>query len=496
MHVGHLRSTIIGDSLCRFFENAGHEVLRVNHVGDWGTQFGMLLEYLRVRETQTGQDTFAYLNTLSLTDLTELYKASKKEFDADGTQEHPGDPEFKNKARKMVVALQSGKDEHARKVWQKLVEVSKRGFDRIYSILNISFESQTKLPGTGYCGESFYQDKIDDAIKSLGKLVQKRGEALLMFTGLQEAKQEPTPDHPDGEIPLFLRKSDGGFGYDSTDVAAVKFRIQELKADRVLYVTDAGQQTHFHMVFEAARQAGWSTKTKLNHVKFGLVLAKGGGKFKTRSGETVTLESLLQGARQKMREILLERMKQEKSTTGQFDQEKVETLSAAIGAAAVKYFDLRTNRTRDYEFDEDLMCSPDGDTAVYLMYAYARVCSIIDKATEASINNVVGYKAEGASDRERSVAMLLSRFNDVVDACLLTLSPHPLCGYLYSLASELSTFLTDDAERVWAKRAADSTEALQLEPKRGMHRLFLVRGVRSVLFEGLGLLGITPFERM
>ena len=496
MHVGHLRSTIIGDSLCRFFEHAGHEVLRVNHVGDWGTQFGMLVEYLRVREEKTGQDTLEYLNGLTLTQLTELYRQSKVEFDADGTPAHPGDPDFKNRARKMVVTLQSGKDARARKVWEKLVEVSKRGFDQVYKVLNISFENKTNLPGTGYCGESFYQDKIDDAIKALGKLVEKRGDALLLFTGLPEAKQQPSPDHPDGEIPLFLRKSDGGFGYDSTDIGAVKFRIDVLKANRVLYVTDAGQQTHFHMVFEAARKAGWTANTKLDHVKFGVVTAKGGGKFKTRSGETVTLMSLLESAQTKMYEILRARMQQEKSTTGNFDEQTAQQLSWAIGTAAVKYFDLRNNRTKDYEFDEEAMCSPDGDTAVYLMYAYARVCSIIDKANEALINDVVGYVAEGASDRERAVAVMLSRFSEIIETSMASLSPHHLCGYLYSLAADLSTFLTDDNERVWAKRAVDSNEPLKLEPARGKYRLFLVRAVREVLYEGLGLLGIVPYERM
>lgn len=492
MHVGHLRSTIIGDSLARLFEHMGNNVLRVNHVGDWGTQFGMLLEYLRLEESNSKVNTFDFLNGLSMTDLTKLYQQAKKAFDASD--------EFKSNARNMVVALQSGKDEHAREVWDKLVEVSKQGFETIYSRLDISFPDQG--PGTGYCGESFYQNQIDDAVKALGKLTKKKGDAVLLFTGLAEAKQEVSPDHPEGEIPLFLKKSDGGVGYDSTDVAAIRFRIEKLQADRIMYVTDSGQRLHFFMVFEAAKLAGWTHAKQgevvLDHVNFGVVKAKDGGKFRTRSGDTVTLDSLLESAKSKMKEILIERVKNEKTTTVKFDDAHIETLSAAIGYSAVKYFDLRTNRSTDYVFDEDLMCSPDGDTAVYLMYAYARICSILDKAADAGIHEKFGYTSVGASDRERLVAVSVSRFNETLEMAVWGLTPHVICGHLYSLASETNTFIVDKNERVWAKKAGPATdnEPDVIEPGRGLQRLLLLRAVKASLHQGLNVLGIQPFDRM
>lgn len=504
MHVGHLRSTIIGDSLCRLLEYASNQVLRVNHVGDWGTQFGMLLEYLKKKSLETSQDTLVMLENLTLSELNQLYRMSKEEFDRD--------EEFKQNSRKMVVNLQSGKDAYSRQVWEKLVEVSKQGFEGIYRKLNTSFHNSVdRSEGIGYCGESFYQKLIPETINSLASVTTKRGEAKLIFTNLPEAKQAKTEEHPDGEIPLWLQKSDGGFGYDSTDLAAIRYRCQELKANRIIYVTDAGQQLHFHMVFKVAENMQWLKPQsphgpRAEHVKFGVVTGKGGGRLKSRSGQAVSLDSLLTSAKQKMKEIRLQRFEKgqavgvskEEQLRGDAESTvSMEHLDETLGFAAVKYFDLRSNRIKDYEYDEDLMCSPDGDTAVYLMFAFARVCSIIDKAAEIGLDDAkTGYDVQGASHKERTVAMTISRFHEEVEHCLATLQPHFLCTYLYQLTSELSALLTDDHERIWAKREATSTEALSLDASRGYRRLILVRAARSVIFQGLGLLGIVPPERM
>lgn len=488
MHVGHLRSTIIGDSVSRFLAFAGHDVLKVNHVGDWGTQFGMLLHFLFTTVSPDEAVLLERIDGMTLGELTQLYRSSKEAFDAS--------EDFKVQAKLKVVELQQSKaGDRVRNVWAKLVEVSKRGFDSIYDRLKVSFDNPSlpkDTPGLGYCGESFYQSQIDSAIASVSKLTTKRGEAVLFFTGLAEAKQPPSEQNPDGEIPLFLRKSDGGFGYDSTDIAACKFRIEQLKADQIIYVTDGGQSLHFNMVFQAAHMAKWG-QCQLDHCKFGVVTVKGGGKFKTRDGPTVTLSGLMDDAQNRMREILLQRQED-----NQFTPQELDELSQAIGMAAIKYFDLRNNRIKDYGFDAELMCSPVGDTGVYLMYCYARVCSILDKGqVPTNAQDLVYDWSEHVSLRERNVALALSRFNEVVAGALEYLTPHPLCGYLYVLASEFSTFVTDDNERVWARRDKDDSSApIVLEANRGLQRYVLCKAMKSVLFEGLGLLGITPFNRM
>ncbi|KAH9254819.1 arginine-tRNA ligase [Batrachochytrium salamandrivorans] len=487
MHVGHLRSTIIGDSVSRFLMFAGHDVLKVNHVGDWGTQFGMLLHFLFTTVSPEETVLLNKIDQMTLSELTQLYRSSKEAFDAS--------EEFKVQAKLKVVELQQSKiGDKVRNVWAKLVEVSKRGFDSIYKRLKVTFDNPNQpenTPGLGYCGESFYQNQIDSAIASVNKLTTKRGEAVLFFTGLAEAKQPASETNPDGEIPLFLRKSDGGFGYDSTDLAACKFRIEKLKADQIIYVTDGGQSLHFNMVFQAAQMANWG-QCQLDHCKFGVVTVKGGGKFKTRDGPTVTLSGLMDDAQARMREILLQRQED-----NQFTSEELDELSQAIGMAAIKYFDLRNNRIKDYGFDAELMCSPIGDTGVYLMYCYARVCSILDKGQVSNAEELKYDWSEQVSIRERNVALALSRFNEVVAGALEYLTPHPLCGYLYVLASEFSTFVTDENERVWAKRDKDDVGApIVLESNRGKQRYVLCKAMKSVLFEGLGLLGITPFNRM
>lgn len=416
---------------------------------------------------------------------------AKERFDADA--------DFKVRAKHMVVELQSGRSAEARAIWQKLVEVSKRGFDRIYDLLDVRFPDRG--PGSGYCGESFYQDKIPGVISELeGKgLAQRDAEdSIIMFTGHERAKHLKQ-DGTMGEVPLILRKSDGGFGYDSTDVAAIRYRLQTLKADRLLYVTDAGQEQHFLLVFEAARLAGWiAPHQRVDHVKFGVVMQRGGGKFKTRSGETVTLMSLLDEARETMKSITLKRMAEEGSTTANMTEDEVERSAMAIGYAAVKYADLRNSREKDYEFDAERMLSPDGDTAVYLMYAYARLSSVVEKAEAAIASGFSAapsepYSAVGASVKERRLAVRVVRFADVLHDVDRFLLPHYLCGYLYQLSAESASFLTDDNERILTTRGANP---VQLEPTRGAQRLLLVKALKAVLLQGFTLLGVRPSGRM
>jgi arginyl-tRNA synthetase len=412
----------------------------------------------------------------------------------------------------MVVNLQSGTDPHARQVWKKLVEISKRGFEDVYQRLQVVFPDRG--PGTGYYGESAYQELIPAIIKELlheKKIAIQRDGAVMMFTGAPLAKVVNNDDGTEGEVPLILQKSDGGFGYDSTDMAAIKFRLKQLHCTRLLYVTDSGQEAHFQSIFAGAQLAGWVDENKrLEHIKFGVVTQKGGGKFKTRSGTTVTLVSLLDEARDKMKSLLLLRREKEKSTSAiklaTYDDTELNKLSAKLGYAAVKYADLRCSREKDYEFDLDHMLSFDGDTAVYLLYAYARVSSVIDRAegimnsnlvvtattstTTTNNNSTDQYNSIGTSLKERRLALRIARFPEIIRNVEFSLTPHSLCAYLYALSYETSTFLTDDNERVLMFNPD------RLEEKRGLQRLILVKAVKSTLYEGLGLLGIVPLERM
>mmetsp|Transcript_7409 Transcript_7409/g.20497 ORF Transcript_7409/g.20497 Transcript_7409/m.20497 type:complete len:576 (-) Transcript_7409:409-2136(-) len=342
MHVGHLRSTIIGETLCRALESFGVEIVRLNHVGDWGTQFGMLLTHLQ--DMQMGSN-------FAITDLQEFYKESKLRFDKDD--------DFKARAQSAVVLLQAG-DGQMRKLWEEICEISRQDFEEIYSILDMSLIER---------GESFYNDLIpcvlDDLVKK-GIAVENQG-ALCIFEN-----EESTP--------LICRKSDGGFNYASTDLAALWQRATQLKADQIIYVTDVGQGKHFNAVFDAANRAGWldtnrNTKIKLDHVGFGLVMGEDGKRFRTRSGGTVPLRSLLREAQSRCFESL-------RARNSALDNKELMEASHIMAIAAVKYADLHNNRLTNYVFSYDRMLDMKGNTAVYLLYTHARISTLLSRVED------------------------------------------------------------------------------------------------------------------
>jgi arginyl-tRNA synthetase len=375
MHVGHLRSTIIGDCMCRLLEFVQFDVMRVNHLGDWGTQFGMLITYLLEAFPNILQE------SPNISDLTAIYKSSKKRFDED--------TDFKERSRLNVVKLQSH-DPICYKIWQLLCEVSRQEFAKVYSLLDVTLDEY---------GESYYNPMIPSVIENLrNKGLVEEDEGMLVIK------------LPHFTIPLIVRKSDGGYGYDSTDMAALHYRLFELKRDWIIIITDAGQAPHFHMIFDAGKEAGWFKEVaetrsvqslaslkegrnntagnevseekkglvvpRVDHIGFGVVCGDDGKRFKTRSSETVRLIDLLNAARDRMKESLLQRASEGKAgiATNELDD-----AAAKIGYGAVKYFDLKQHPSTDYIFNYDRMLDTKGDTAVYLMFAYARLASILRK---------------------------------------------------------------------------------------------------------------------
>jgi arginyl-tRNA synthetase len=420
MHVGNLRSTIIGDALARILEWQGHEIIRVNHLGDWGTQFGMLIEYLVETGAGAGH---------SLGDLTRLYREARVRFDADA--------DFQRRARLRVVALQGG-DPLSRDLWRRLVAQSEEAFMGAYDRLGVTLE-----PGD-FVGESFYQDQLPSVLDELdakGLLVESDGALCAFPPGFAGREGEP--------LPLLVRKSDGGFGYAATDLAAVRHRVRELKADRLIYVVGAPQRIHFAMVFAVARMAGWLTpEVRAEHVDFGSILGTDGKMLRTRAGDSVKLSGLL-------------------------DEADARASSHEIGIAAIKYADLSSDRRSDYVFDWDRMLASTGNTGPYLQYAYARIRSMFQRAgTDAETGAVVvGEPAE------RALALALLGFEPAVLAAADRREPHRLAAYLHDLAAAFSVFY----ERCPVLRSAGVTRA---------SRLTLADRTARTLQEGLTLLGI------
>jgi arginyl-tRNA synthetase len=430
MHVGHLRSTIIGESLCRVLEFCGHDVTRVNHIGDWGTQFGMLISHLTETHPQFLD------NPPEIRDLTKFYQEAKRRFDTD--------PAFKSRAQAEVVKLQSGHPE-SRSAWQLLCKVSMQAFSQIYDRLDVHLDVK---------GESFYNDRIPTVIDELtttGLIQTDQGAKCLFVPGDTE--------------PLMVQKSDGGYGYDSTDLAAARYRLVEETADWVLYVVDVAQSSHFAKVFKAAEMAGWLVpgKNRMTHVAFGMVCGDDGKRFKTRSGDTVKLVDLLDEAVIRAKQVL-----QDKSPNLPPDQ--VQAIAEAVGYGAVKYADLHQNRLSNYVFSFDRMLDFRGNTAVYLMYAYARICSILAKV-ESSVPVEVSLKHKS----ELSLARQLARFPEVILEVVADLQLNRLCDYLYDLANAVAAFHRDC--RVLGDPAMVS-------------RLNLLKATQRVMETGLNLLGL------
>ncbi len=452
MHVGHLRSTIIGDCIARILEFQGHEVLRLNHVGDWGTQFGMLITYLR----EVAPAALTTADAIDLGDLVAFYKKAKARFDED--------PEFQVTARNEVVNLQSGSPETLR-AWNLLCEQSRKEFQIIYDVLNIQINER---------GESFYNPYLSAVVADLkvaGLLVEDHGAQCVFVDGFTNREGQP--------LPLIVQKSDGGFNYATTDLAALRYRITEDKAQRIIYVTDSGQSDHFAQVFQVAQKANWIPETvEITHVPFGLVQGEDGKKLKTRSGDTVRLRDLLDESVDRFGAILDARIAEEDRT--ELPEFKTNVATVA-GLSAVKYADLSQNRTSNYVFSYDKMLADRGNTAPYLIYAYARVQSIsrkgnIDFSTLTSTLQI-------REDAELMLAKHLLQLEEAIAAVGTELLPNRLCLYLFELSQKFNTFY-------------DACPVLKAEGDVKESRLILCDLTARSLKLGLGLLGIQTLDRM
>ncbi len=452
MHVGHLRSTVIGDALARVLELRGHTVIRQNHVGDWGTPFGMLIEHL----LDVGED--AATRELGVGELGAFYKAARKKFDEA--------PDFAARSRARVVALQGG-DAETRRLWSVLVDVSKRYFGSIYERLGV-----TLRPGD-VAGESLYDPRLAplaDELRASGAATVTDGALCLFPPGF--AAKDGAP------LPLIVQKSDGGFGYATTDLAAIRYRLDELRATRLLYVVGAPQAQHLAMVFEAARSLGWlRPPAQATHVAFGSVLGTDKRMFKTRSGDTVRLVDLIDEAEARARGVIEEKARELS------DDERAE-IARAIGVGAIKYADLSSDRVKDYVFDLDRMLSFDGNTAPYLQYAHARLCSMFRKADAegAAAGPVLAASGDGAV-KERALVLHLLRFGAVVASVDSTLEPHKLCTYLHELATAFMAFY-------------EACPVLKADEEARASRLSICALTRRTLRQGLALLGVEAPEKM
>ena len=451
MHVGHLRSTIIGDALARLLEFQGHIVHRQNHMGDWGTQFGMLIAEL---ELHLGEGEQA---DLALNDLELFYQQSKKHFDAD--------PEFADKARAYVVKLQSG-DAHCRKLWQKFIDVSVAHNIDIYKQLNVGLREEH------IAAESSYNDDLDNVINELvaqGLAQESEGAKVVFLDELADKNGDPSP--------MIVQKSGGGFLYATSDLACLRHRVGQLQADRILYFIDARQSLHMKQVFITGRKANFVPEhVSLEHHAFGTMMGADGKPFKTRSGGTIKLADLLVEAIERAQVLVSEK-------NPELASDEVKDIARKVGIGAIKYADLSKTRTNDYIFDWDAMLSFEGNTSPYLQYAYTRIRSIFRKA---------GIVPEGFSapvsvqqPQEKTLALKLLQFNDVLDQVAADCYPHSLCTYLYELASAFMTFY----ELCPVLKDGVDSAAQQ-------SRLQLCALSAATLAQGLDLLGIEVMEKM
>ena len=461
MHVGHLRSTIIGDSLARVLEFRGHPVLRLNHVGDWGTQFGMLITHLK----QVAPEALDTADAVDLGDLVAFYRQAKQRFD--------DDPAFQAAAREEVVRLQGG-DPLSLKAWHLLCDQSRREFQKIYDRLAIRLSER---------GESFYNPflgAVVDDLRAAGLLVVDDGAGCVFLEGVSGKDGAP--------LPLIVQKSDGGFNYATTDLAAIRYRLGMPPsgdgARRLIYVTDAGQSAHFAAVFQVARRAGWIGEgVRVEHVPFGLVQGDDGKKLKTRAGDTVRLRDLLDEAVERAEADLRRRLAEE----GRPEEESfIQHVANTVGLAAVKYADLSTNRITNYQFSFDRMLALSGNTAPYLLYALVRIAGIARRGAaqgEGLGDGLAAGPLAFTEPQEWALARELLKFDAVIAEVEEELLPNRLCSYLFELSQVFNRFY----DQVPVLRAE--------EPARGS-RLALCRLCADTLGLGLGLLGIETLERM
>ena len=450
MHVGHLRSTIIGDAVVRTLEFLGNHVIRANHVGDWGTQFGMLIAYLEKMENE-------HASEMELSDLEAFYRAAKKHYDED--------PVFAEKARNYVVKLQSG-DEYCRTMWQKLVKITMQQNQHNYDRLNVTLTDKDVM------GESLYNPMLPSIVEDLKKqgLAVEDDGALVVY--LDEFKNK------DGDpMGVIVQKKDGGFLYTTTDIAAAKYRYETLKAHRALVFSDTRQSQHMQQAWLITRKAGYVPDSfQLEHKNFGMMLGKDGKPFKTRSGDTVKLADLLDEAIERAGVLISQK------STALSDQEKADVIEA-VGIGSVKYADLSKNRTTDYVFDWDNMLSFEGNTAPYMQYAYTRIRSIFNRS-QIALSEVEQAQLSITDEKERALAIKLLQFEEAVQVVGKDGTPHVLCAYLYELAGAFSSFyehcpiLNNDDQQV------------------KLSRLKLALLTERTLKQGLDLLGIKTVEKM
>ncbi|MET3814474.1 arginine--tRNA ligase [Pantoea sp. UYEF8] len=449
MHVGHVRSTIIGDAAVRTLEFLGHRVIRANHVGDWGTQFGMLIAFLEKQQNEHHAE-------MALADLEAFYREAKRTYDED--------PAFAERARSYVVKLQGG-DEYCRQMWKKLVDITMSQNQKIYDRMNVTLTRKDVM------GESLYNDMLPGIVADLkqkGLAVESEGATVVFLDEFQNKEGEP--------MGVIIQKKDGGYLYTTTDIACAKYRYETLKADRVLYYIDSRQHQHLMQAWTIVRKAGYVPESvPLEHHAFGMMLGKDGRPFKTRSGGTIKLADLLDEAYQRAYNLVREK-------NPEMSEEEVKTLAEVVGISAVKYADLSKSRTTDYIFDWDNMLAFEGNTAPYMQYAYTRVLSVFRKAgiDAAALDAEIVISEE----REAQLATRLLQFEEVITQVARDGTPHVMCAYLYDLAGLFSGFY-EHCPILTAE--SDATR---------LSRLQLAALTAKTLKQGLDTLGIDTVERM
>ena len=452
MHVGHLRSTILGDAICNILEFLGNDVKRINHVGDWGTQFGMLIAHLEE----------AYPNFIEKTpDIKDLEK-----FYVDAKSKFKNNKEFEKKAQEKTVHLQTG-DLKCRQAWELICEISRTEFNKIYKRLNVRLEE---------IGESFYDPlsrKLTPILEEKGIVVEDQGAKIIKVPGYK--------------TPLMIVKSDGGLTYDTSDLTALWYRINEMHRDWVIYVVGSEQELHLKLIFEVGKIMQWHQppKTRLDHMSFGLMLGPDGRKIATSEGGSVKLTTLLDEAKRRSMNELITRSQDEKNKNRDiFTEEYIEECSSKIGYSAVKYFDLKQFRTSQYKFNYDLMLDVNGNTAVYLFYSYCRICSVYSKAKvyDEDIEKLIQTESISISNtKERLLLIHLLKFNDVIEEVFEDLSLNKLCDFVYGVASKFSEFYEE------CKIVGD---------ERMNSRLLIVELTRRFMKLCFDLLGLMPVEKI
>jgi len=468
MHVGHLRSTIIGDCICRMLEFLGHKVIRQNHIGDWGTQFGMLIQHLYEQATFKKDDLkidsiVEALDSIHISDLEDFYRQAKQQFDIDEV--------FRRQARNKVVELHNHSNELTLQQWRHIVNESRKHYQPIYEQLGVNLTKEDER------GESAYNDDLPNVVADLkkAKLAEESDGAVCVFPlGFKNKEGQP--------LPFIIQKSDGAYLYATTDLAAIRYRVQKLRADKIVYVTDARQKLHFEMLFAVARMAGWAEENiELTHVMFGSVLGENNQPLKTRSGQNVKLKNLLDEAVQRAKAVVEEK-------NPDLDDDKKGQIANAVGIGAVKYADYSNNRTSDYIFSFDKMLAMDGNTAPYMQYAYARIKSIERKAQTKDVDietELSGLKKINLTlPPEIELAKYLNRYPEAVDSAAADYRPNYLTAYLYELAQKFSAFYTN-------------CPVLQAPPDKRPTRLLLCDLTAKTIRHGLTeLLGIKVVEQM